>query len=211
TGVLHMGHMLNNTLQDVLIRRARMMNKNVCWVPGTDHASIATETKVVNLLKSRGLDKKDITREEFLEHAWDWKEKYGGIILKQLEKLGASCDWERTKFTMDTDLSEAVIDTFIHFYKKGLIYRGIRMVNWDPLGKTALSDEEVIRKEVQQKLYYIKYRVKDTDEHVVIATTRPETIMADTAVCIHPEDERYASLRGKTLLVPLINREIPII
>ncbi len=211
TGVLHMGHMLNNTLQDVLIRRARMMNKNVCWVPGTDHASIATETKVVNLLKSRGLSKKDITRKEFLEHAWDWKEKYGGIILKQLEKLGASCDWERTKFTMDTDLSEAVIDTFIHFYKKGLIYRGIRMVNWDPLGKTALSDEEVIRKEVQQKLYYIKYRVKDTGEHVVIATTRPETIMADTAVCIHPEDERYASLRGKTLLVPLINREIPII
>lgn len=211
TGVLHMGHMLNNTLQDVLIRRARMMNKNVCWVPGTDHASIATETKVVNLLKSKGLDKKDITREEFLEHAWDWKEKYGGIILKQLEKLGASCDWERTKFTMDTDLSEAVIDTFIHFYKKGLIYRGIRMVNWDPLGKTALSDEEVIRKEVQQKLYYIKYKVKDANEHVIIATTRPETIMADTAVCIHPEDERYASLKGKTLLVPLINREIPIV
>lgn len=211
TGVLHMGHMLNNTLQDVLIRRARMLNKNVCWVPGTDHASIATETKVVNLLKSKGIDKKDITREEFLEHAWEWKEKYGGIILKQLEKLGASCDWERTKFTMDADLSDAVIDTFIHFYNKGLIYRGIRMVNWDPLGKTALSDEEVIRKEVQQKLYYIQYKVKGTDEQVIIATTRPETIMADSAVCVHPEDERYASLKGKTLLIPLINREIPII
>lgn len=211
TGVLHMGHMLNNTIQDVLIRRARMLGKNACWVPGTDHASIATEAKVVELLKSKGIDKKDLNREQFLEHAWEWKEKYGGIILHQLEKLGASCDWERTKFTMDPDLSEAVIDTFIRFYEKGLIYRGIRMVNWDPQGKTALSDEEVIRKEVQQKLYYIQYKVKDSDEYVTIATTRPETIMADTAICIHPKDERYTSLHGKSIWVPLINREIPII
>lgn len=211
TGVLHMGHMLNNTIQDVLIRRARMQGKNACWVPGTDHASIATEAKVVNLLKSKGIDKKDITREQFLEHAWEWKDKYGGIILKQLEKLGASCDWERTKFTMDADLSEAVIDTFIRFYEAGLIYRGVRMVNWDPQGKTALSDEEVIRREVQQKLYYVKYQIKDSNEYITIATTRPETIMADTAICIHPADERYSHLKGKTILVPLINREIPII
>ncbi|WP_164122146.1 MULTISPECIES: valine--tRNA ligase [Sphingobacterium] len=211
TGVLHMGHMLNNTIQDVLIRRARMQGKNACWVPGTDHASIATEAKVVAMLKEQGIDKKSLTREVFLTHAWEWKEKYGGIILKQLEKLGASCDWDRTKFTMDPDLSESVIDTFIKFYKEGYIYRGVRMVNWDPQGKTALSDEEVIRKEVNQKLYYIRYNVKDSDEYVIIATTRPETIMADSAVCINPNDERYTHLKGKTLLVPLVNREIPII
>ena len=211
TGVLHMGHMLNNTIQDVLIRRARMQGKNACWVPGTDHASIATEAKVVAMLKDQGIDKKSLTREKFLEHAWVWKEKYGGIILKQLEKLGASCDWERTKFTLDPDLSESVIDTFIRFYKEGYIYRGVRMVNWDPQGKTALSDEEVIRKEVNQKLYYIRYQVKNSDRFIIIATTRPETIMADTAICIHPDDERYSDLKGRTVIVPLINREIPII
>lgn len=211
TGVLHMGHMLNNTIQDVLIRRARMQGKNACWVPGTDHASIATEAKVVAMLKEQGIDKKSLDREDFLNHAWEWKEKYGGIILKQLEKLGASCDWERTKFTMDPDLSEAVIDTFIKFHKAGYIYRGVRMVNWDPQGKTALSDEEVIRKEVNQKLYYIRYKITGTEEHIVIATTRPETIMADTAICINPHDERYLHLKGKTILVPLVNREIPII
>ncbi|SKB54761.1 valyl-tRNA synthetase [Parapedobacter luteus] len=215
TGVLHMGHMLNNTIQDVLIRRARMQGKNACWVPGTDHASIATEAKVVAMLKEKGIDKKDLTREQFLEHAWEWKEKYGGIILKQLEKLGASCDWDRTKFTMDPDLSDAVIDTFIRLYRKGYIYRGVRMVNWDPQGRTALSDEEVIRKEVNQTLYYVRYAVKDADgdahAYLTIATTRPETIMADTAVCINPNDPRYAHLKGKTALVPIINREIPII
>ena len=211
TGVLHMGHMLNNTIQDVLIRRARMQGKNACWVPGTDHASIATEAKVVAMLKEKGIEKTSISRDEFLKYAWEWKEKYGGIILKQLEKLGASCDWERTKFTMDPDLSEAVIDTFIKFYKEGYIYRGIRMVNWDPEGKTALSDEEVIRKEVNQKLYYVRYKIKDSEEFVIIATTRPETIMADTAICINPLDERYKHLQGKTVLVPLINRGIPII
>jgi len=211
TGVLHMGHMLNNTIQDVLIRRARMQGKNACWVPGTDHASIATEAKVVAMLKEQGIDKKSLTRDIFLKHAWEWKEKYGGIILKQLEKLGASCDWERTKFTMDPDLSDAVIDTFIRFYKEGYIYRGVRMVNWDPQGKTALSDEEVIRKEVNQKLYYVRYKIKDSNEYIVIATTRPETIMADTAICINPNDERYTHLKGKTVLVPLIDREIPVI
>lgn len=215
TGVLHMGHMLNNTLQDVLIRRARMQGKNACWVPGTDHASIATEAKVVAMLKEKGISKKDLTREQFLEYAWEWKEKYGGIILRQLEKLGASCDWERTRFTMEPDLSEAVIDTFIRLYKKGYIYRGVRMVNWDPQGRTALSDEEVIRKEVNQTLYYVRYAVKgapgEAPSYLTIATTRPETIMADTAVCINPNDPRYAHIKGKTALVPLINREIPII
>ncbi|MDB5002440.1 MAG: valS [Mucilaginibacter sp.] len=228
TGVLHMGHMLNNTIQDVLIRRARMKGKNACWVPGTDHASIATEAKVVAMLKERGISKKDLTRPEFLDYAWEWKEKYGGIILDQLKKLGASCDWERTKFTMDDNLSEAVIDTFIHLYKKGLIYRGIRMVNWDPHGKTAVSDEEVIRKEVNQKLYYIRYQVVVdelsmmsesvathhsplTARYLTIATTRPETIMADAAICINPNDERYMHLHGKKVFIPLINREIPVI
>lgn len=213
TGVLHMGHMLNNTIQDVMIRRARMQGKNACWVPGTDHASIATEAKVVAMLKERGISKKDLTREEFMAYAWEWKEKYGGIILDQLKKLGASCDWERTRFTMEDDLSEAVIDCFIDLYKKGRIYRGIRMVNWDPAGKTAVSDEEVIRKEVNQKLYYIRYTVAQSDgnEFLTIATTRPETIMADAAICINPNDERYTHLKGKSVFVPLINREIPVI
>ena len=220
TGVLHMGHMLNNTIQDVLVRRARMKGKNACWVPGTDHASIATEAKVVAMLKEKGIDKKDITREEFLSYAYDWKDKYGGIILDQLKKLGASCDWDRTAFTMDSALSEAVIDTFIHLHNKGLIYRGVRMVNWDPKGLTAVSDEEVIRKEVNQKLYYIKYQIienqdssnkTDNNQYLTIATTRPETIMADAAICINPNDERYFHLHGKRVLVPLINKEIPVI
>jgi len=215
TGVLHMGHMLNNTIQDVLIRRARMKGKNACWVPGTDHASIATEAKVVAMLKERGINKNEIGREKFMEYAWEWRNKYGGIILEQLKKLGASCDWDRTRFTMDDDLSEAVIDTFIHLYKKGWIYRGVRMVNWDPQGKTAVSDEEVIRKEVNQKLYYIRYAVGAgsgaESEFLTIATTRPETIMADTAICINPNDERFRHLHGKKAFVPLINKEIPII
>ncbi|MGY4539206.1 valyl-tRNA synthetase [Mucilaginibacter sp. UYNi724] len=228
TGVLHMGHMLNNTIQDVLIRRARMKGKNACWVPGTDHASIATEAKVVAMLKERGINKKDISREEFLKYALEWKDKYGGIILEQLKKLGASCDWERTKFTMDDDMSESVIDYFVHLHKKGWIYRGVRMVNWDPQGKTAVSDEEVIRKEVNQKLYYINYEVAGDEEqgadegrpphhtprtqsYLTIATTRPETIMADAAICINPNDERYTHLHGKTVFIPLINREIPVI
>jgi valyl-tRNA synthetase len=217
TGVLHMGHMLNNTIQDVLIRRARMKGKNACWVPGTDHASIATEAKVVAMLKEKGINKKDLSRDEFLSYAWEWKEKYGGIILDQLKKLGASCDWERTRFTMDPDLSDAVIETFIHLYKKGWIYRGVRMVNWDPQGKTAVSDEEVIRKEVNQKLYYIKYRIRNQEsgiknaDSLVIATTRPETIMADAAICINPNDERYMHLHGASVYIPLINREIPVI
>jgi valyl-tRNA synthetase len=223
TGVLHMGHMLNNTIQDVLIRRARMKGKNACWVPGTDHASIATEAKVVAMLKERGISKKDLTRSEFLAYAWEWKEKYGGIILEQLKKLGASCDWDRTRFTMEDDLSEAVIDTFIHFYKKGLIYRGVRMVNWDPQGKTAVSDEEVIRKEVNQKLYYIRYNLLGTKtdkaaddkgeplDYIVVATTRPETIMADAAICVNPNDPRYLHLHGKEVRIPLINKAIRII
>ena len=215
TGVLHMGHMMNNTLQDVLIRRARMLGKNACWVPGTDHASIATETKVVNRLKERGVEKSSLSRDEFLKEAWKWKEEHGGIILEQLKKLGASCDWERTKFTMDEGLSQSVLNTFVYFYKKGLIYRGIRMVNWDPVGHTAVSDEEVIHKETKSKLYYLRYFIsengKATDNYIVIATTRPETIMADVAVCINPNDERYLHLKGKHILIPLINREIPII
>ena len=211
TGVLHMGHMLNNTIQDVLIRRARMQGKNACWVPGTDHASIATEAKVVNLLKEQGINKKDISREEFLKHAWAWKEKYGGIILKQLEKLGASCDWDRTRFTMEEDLSAAVIEVFVDLYNKGKIYRGVRMVNWDPKGLTALSDEEVIHKEVNSKLYYVRYAIQGTDEYITIATTRPETILGDTAVCVHPDDERYQHLKGKSAIVPLVNRIVPII
>ncbi|WP_421942797.1 valine--tRNA ligase [Pedobacter sp.] len=216
TGVLHMGHMLNNTIQDVLIRKARMQGKNACWVPGTDHASIATEAKVVAMLKEQGINKKDLSRDEFLKYAWEWKEKYGGIILEQLKKLGASCDWDRTRFTMEEDLSAAVIGSFIHLYKKGWIYRGIRMVNWDPAGKTAVSDEEVIRKEVNQKLYYIKYQVsssknQDEPEYLTVATTRPETIMADAAICINPNDERFTHLKGKKVFVPLVNHEIPVI
>ena len=215
TGVLHMGHMMNNTIQDVLIRRARMLGKNACWVPGTDHASIATEAKVVARLKEKGIEKSSLTREQFLEEAWKWKEEHGGIILKQLRKLGASCDWDRTRFTMEPALSKAVINTFVYFYKKGLIYRGVRMVNWDPVGKTAVSDEEVIHKDTKSKLYYLRYFIseggKATDKYIVIATTRPETIMADAAVCINPNDERYHWLRGKKILIPLINKEIPII
>jgi valyl-tRNA synthetase len=212
TGVLHMGHMLNNTIQDVLIRKARMEGKNACWVPGTDHASIATEAKVVAMLKERGIDKKSLTREEFLTYAWEWKEKYGGIILEQLKKLGASCDWDRTKFTMDPDLSDAVLSVFVDLYNKGKIYRGIRMVNWDPQGKTALSDDEVITKEIASKLYFIQYRIEGTDDNfLTIATTRPETIMADVAICIHPNDPRFSHLKGKKALIPLINRAIPII
>lgn len=212
TGVLHMGHMLNNTIQDVLVRRARMMGKNACWLPGTDHASIATEAKVVAKLKEQGIDKSSLTRGEFLEHAWEWKEKHGGIILEQLKKLGASCDWDRTKFTMDKDMYESVIQVFVDLYNKGLIYRGVRMVNWDPKALTALSDEEVIYKEVNSKLYYLRYKVEGTDdEWVTIATTRPETILGDTAVCYHPEDERFQHLAGKRVLVPLISRSIPMI
>ena len=211
TGVLHMGHMLNNTIQDVLIRRARLKGFNACWVPGTDHASIATEAKVVNKLKQEGIQKLDLTREEFLKHAWDWTDKHGGIILEQLKKLGASCDWERTKFTLDDDMSESVIHSFVDLYNKGLIYRGYRMVNWDPEAKTTLSDEEVIYEEKQGNLYYLEYAIEGSDEKVTIATTRPETILGDTAICINPNDERYAHLKGKKAIVPLVNRVIPII
>ncbi len=222
TGVLHMGHMLNNTIQDILVRRARMTGKNACWVPGTDHASIATEAKVVNKLNAEGIDKYDLTRDEFLKHAWEWTDKHGGIILEQLKKLGASCDWDRTAFTMDEIRSESVIKVFVDLYNKGLVYRGVRMVNWDPSAKTALSDEEVIYKEMQGKLYYLKYKIEEApsdspnggDEepsYVTIATTRPETILGDTAVCINPADERFTHLKGKRVLVPLLNRSIPII
>ncbi len=212
TGVLHMGHMLNNTIQDVLVRKARMEGKEACWVAGTDHASIATEAKVVAMLRERGIKKSDLTREEFLKYAWEWKEKYGGIILEQLKKLGASCDWDRTKFTMDADYYEAVIDVFIDLHKKGLIYRGVRMVNWDPLGKTALSDDEVVHKDVQSKLYYINYKIEGSEnEFLTIATVRPETIMADSAICVNPNDERYKHLKGKRAIIPLINKSIPII
>ncbi len=212
TGVLHMGHMLNNTIQDVLIRHARMNGFEACWVPGTDHASIATEAKVVELLKSKGLNKKEIGREKFLEYAFEWKDKYGGIILSQLERLGASCDWDRTRFTMEDKLSEAVIDAFIHLHREGMIYRGERMVNWDPVGLTALSDEEVIPEEKTLRLYYLNYPlVDDPAQSVTIATSRPETIMADVAICVHPDDERYLHLHGKKVRIPLIDREIPII
>jgi len=218
TGVLHMGHMLNNTIQDVLIRRARLKGFNACWVPGTDHASIATEAKVVAKLKSEGINKDDLTRQEFLAHAWEWTDKYGGVILDQLKKLGASCDWERTKFTMDPDMSASVIRSFVDLHKKGLIYRGFRMVNWDPEAKTTLSDEEVIFEEQQGKLFYIKYSpptpeggVKNTAEDIIVATTRPETIFGDTAICVNPNDERYSHLIGKKVVVPICNREIPVI
>ncbi len=211
TGVLHMGHMLNNTIQDVLIRRARLKGFNACWVPGTDHASIATEAKVVAKLKSEGINKNDLTREEFLKHAWDWTNKYGGTILEQLKQLGCSCDWDRTKFTMDPDMSASVIRSFVDLYNKGLIYRGYRMVNWDPEAKTTLSDEEVIYEERQGKLYHLQYQIVGSNEFVTIATTRPETILGDTAICIHPEDERYQHLKGKQAIVPICNRFIPII
>jgi len=211
TGVLHMGHIMNNTIQDILIRRARMQGKNACWVPGTDHASIATEAKVVNKLAEEGIDKNSISRNEFMEHAWEWTHKHGGIILEQLKKIGASCDWDRTKFTLDRSLSESVIKTFIDLYNKGLIYRGVRMVNWDPKAKTAVSDEEVEYKDEQSKLYYVRYKIVGSNEYITIATTRPETIIGDTGVCVHPEDERYKHLKGKKVVIPLVNREVPII
>ncbi|MDR6516327.1 valine--tRNA ligase [Chryseobacterium camelliae] len=211
TGILHMGHMLNNTIQDVLVRRARMQGFNACWVPGTDHASIATEAKVVAKLKSEGISKSDITREEFLKHAWEWTDKYGGTILEQLKKLGCSCDWDRTRFTMEEKLSRQVIRSFVDLYNKGLIYRGYRMVNWDPEAKTNISDEEVIFKEQNGKLYFLKYKIAGSDEFLTVATTRPETIFGDTAVCINPNDERYAHLKGKEVIVPIVDRVIPII
>jgi len=211
TGVLHMGHCLNNTIQDILVRRARMQGKNACWVPGTDHASIATEAKVVQMLRERGIAKSSLSREEFLKYAWEWKDKYGGIILQQLKKMGCSLDWDRTTFTMDPHYYQSVIDVFIDLYNKGFIYRGKRMINWDVKAKTALSDEEVIRKETVQKLYHIRYAIEGTGRFVVIATVRPETIMGDTAICVHPNDERYKDLHGKFAIVPLINRRIPII
>lgn len=211
TGVLHMGHMLNNTIQDVLVRRARMLGYNACWIPGTDHASIATEAKVVHKLREEGISKGEIGREAFLEHAWEWTEKHGGIILEQLKKLGASCDWDRTRFTMEPDLSDAVVDVFIDLHKKGLIYRGNRIVNWDPKALTAVSDEEVLYKEVNAKLYYVRYRIVGSDNYVIIATTRPETIPADTALCVHPDDERYAHLAGAQIEIPLTDRTVPVI
>ena len=211
TGVLHMGHMLNNTIQDVLIRRARLMGKNACWVPGTDHASIATEAKVVAKLKEQGISKTDIGREEFLRHAWDWTNEYGGVILQQLKKLGCSCDWDRTTFTMDDNMSASVIKVFVELFNKGQIYRGYRMVNWDPEAKTTLSDEEVIYEEKQGLLYYLSYPIEGSDETVTIATTRPETILGDTAICIHPDDDRYFHLKGKKAIIPIANRAIPII
>src|SRR5690554_6165392 len=211
TGILHMGHMLNNTIQDILVRRARMEGKNACWVPGTDHASIATEAKVVAKLAAEGVKKSDLTREEFLAHAWEWTHKHGGIILEQLKKLGASCDWDRTAFTMDELRSDSVIRVFVDLYEKGLIYKDVRMVNWDPQALTALSDEEVIHKEVNGKLYYLRYPIEGEDGYAVVATTRPETILGDTAMCIHPDNPKTAHLKGKKVIVPLINRVIPVI
>ena len=211
TGILHMGHMLNNTIQDILVRKARMQGYNACWVPGTDHASIATEAKVVKSLSDKGIRKEDLSRKEFLEHAWKWKEHHGGIILEQLKKLGASCDWERTKFTMDHDLSESVKKVFIDLHEKGLIYKGVRMVNWDSEAQTAVSDEEVLYKEIDSKLFHISYQIENENEKVVVATTRPETILGDTAICVNPKDKRYSNLVGKNVYVPLINRKIPII
>ena len=211
TGVLHMGHMLNNTIQDALVRRARLQGKNACWVPGTDHASIATEAKVVAKLQSEGIKKTDLSREDFLKHAWDWTHTHGGIILKQLKRLGASCDWERTAFTMDEKRSESVLKVFVDLFNKGLIYRGVRMVNWDPQALTALSDEEVVYKEEHSKLYYLRYRIEGEDGYAIVATTRPETIMGDTAMCINPKDPKNQHLRGKKVIVPLVNRVIPVI
>ncbi len=211
TGVLHMGHMLNNTIQDILIRKARLEGKNACWVPGTDHASIATEAKVVRRLREKGIKKGDLSRDEFLQHAWEWKEEYGGIILEQLKKLGASCDWERTRFTMEESLSKAVYQVFVDLYRKGRLYRGLRMTNWDPEAQTVLSNEEVIHSDENSRLFYVRYQVEGSDEHVVIATQRPETIMADTGLAVHPEDERYLHLHGKRVIVPLVNRAVPVI
>ena len=211
TGVLHMGHMLNNTLQDILIRRARMMGYNACWVPGTDHASIATEAKVVEKLKKDGIKKSDLSREDFLEYAWEWKGKYGGIILDQLKKLGCSCDWKRTKFTLDDKMSDSVIKVFIDLYNKGLIYRGYRMLNWDPKAQTTLSEEEVLYEEREAKLYHIAYELYGSEEKIIIATTRPETLIGDTAICINPKDERYSHLTEQSVLIPIVNRKVPII
>lgn len=212
TGVLHMGHMLNNTIQDVLVRRARLLGKNACWVPGTDHASIATEAKVVHKLREQGIKKSDLSRDEFMQHAWDWTEKHGGVILEQLKKLGASCDWSRTRFTLDEQYSKSVIDTFIDLYEKGYVYRGVRMVNWDPEALTAVSDEEVVYKEVNSKLFYVRYKVEGSyDDWITIATTRPETILADTGVCVHPDDERYKHLVGKKAIIPIVDRAVPIV
>ena len=218
TGVLHMGHCLNNTIQDILIRTARMQGKNACWVPGTDHASIATEAKVVAMLRERGIAKSSLTRDEFLAYAWEWKEKYGGIILQQLKMLGCSLDWNRTSFTMDADYYKSVVKVFIDMFEKGFIYRGLRMVNWDPVSLTALSDEEVIFKDVDSKLYYVQYKLAPTNigdtatlDGITVATTRPETILGDIAICVNPTDERYLHLIGKEVIVPIINRKIPII
>ena len=211
TGILHMGHMLNNTIQDILIRKARLDGFNACWVPGTDHASIATEAKVVEKLTSQGIKKTDLTREEFLKHAWDWTNDHGGMILEQLKKLGCSCDWDRTKFTLDKKMYESVIKVFVDLYDKGLIYRGYRMVNWDPKAKTTLSNEEVIYEEVQSKIYYIKYRILDSNDSINVATTRPETIFGDTAIAFNPKDNRYKHLIGKKAIIPILNKKIPII
>ncbi len=211
TGVLHMGHMLNNTIQDVLIRRARLKGFNACWVPGTDHASIATEAKVVAKLKDEGINKNDLTRDEFLNHAWEWTDKHGGIILEQLKKLGCSCDWDRTKFTLDGDMSASVIKSFVDLYNKGLIYRGYRMVNWDPEAQTTLSDEEVVFEEQQGKLYYVSYNIEGSKDTLTIATTRPETILGDTAICINPNDERFKHLKSKKAIVPIANPASPLL
>ena len=211
TGILHMGHMLNNTIQDILIRKARLQGFNACWIPGTDHASIATEAKVVNKLKSQGINKSDLSRNEFLEHAWSWTDEHGGLILEQLKILGCSCDWDRTKFTLDSDMSESVIKVFVELYNRNLIYKGYRMVNWDPEALTTLSNEEVIHEEVNSKLYYISYKIKDSKESISVATTRPETIFGDTAIAINPNDERYSHLKGKKVIIPILNKEIPII
>jgi len=211
TGVLHMGHMLNNTTQDVLIRRARMLGFNACWVPGTDHASIATEAKVVGKLRSEGIEKKSLTREQFIVHAWEWTHKHGGIILEQLKRLGASCDWDRTIFTMDEPRYNSVIKVFVDLYNKGLIYRGVRMINWDPQALTAVSDEEVVYTEEKSKLYYVRYKIVGEEGYVTVATTRPETILGDTAVCANPADERFSHLKGKHVIVPMVNREVPFI
>ena len=210
TGILHIGHVLNNTIQDVLVRRARMQGKKTLWLPGTDHASIATEAKVTKMLAEKGINKKEISRDDFLSHAWEWKEKYGGTILRQLKKLGCSCDWNRTTFTMDENYSQAVLEIFVRLYNDGLIYRGTRMINWDPIGQTALSDEEVIHKEVNGNLWHFRYPIKDSEEYLVVATTRPETMLGDTGVAVHPVDERYSHLIGKSVILPIVNREIPI-
>ena len=211
TGILHMGHMLNNTIQDILIRRARLKGLNACWVPGTDHASIATEAKVVKMLKEKGIKKSDISRDEFLTYAWDWTEKHGGLILNQLKRIGCSCDWDRTKFTLDSDLSESVTDTFIKLFDEGFLYRDKKIVNWDPEALTTLSNEEVIYKEEETKLFYLKYQIVDSEDYLIVATTRPETIFGDTAVALNPNDNRYKNLKNKKLIVPLVGREVPIV